>query len=114
MKVHYLEIVSPEVDAVCAAYEAACGVRFGPADPSLGNARTAEMAGGGRIGVRAPLRDTETPVVRPYWLVEDIEAALEAASAAGALVALSPMEIPGMGRCAIYIHGNVEHGLWQV
>ncbi len=28
MKVHYLEIVASDVDAVCAAYEAAHGIKF--------------------------------------------------------------------------------------
>jgi hypothetical protein len=76
MKVHYLEIVASDVDAVCAAYEAAHDIKFGSADPLLGGARTAPLPDGGSIGVRGPLRDTEEPVVRPYWLVDDIEAAL--------------------------------------
>ena len=114
MKVHYLEIVASDVDAVCAGYEAALGVRFGSADPLLGGARTAPLADGGSVGVRGPLRDTEMPVVRPYWLVDDLEAALHAASKQGAVVALPPMEIPGKGRIAMYIQGGVDHGLWQV
>ena len=80
MKVHYLEIVASDVDAVCAAYEATHGIKFGSADPLLGGARTAPLPDGGSIGVRGPLRDTEAPVVRPYWLVDDIKAALDAAS----------------------------------
>jgi predicted enzyme related to lactoylglutathione lyase len=107
MKVHYLEIVASDVDAVCAA-------KFGSADPLLGGARTAPLPDGGSIGVRGPLRDTEEPVVRPYWLVDDIEAALDAASKQGALVAHPPLEIPGKGTFAIYIQGDVDHGLWQL
>jgi len=114
MKVHYLEIVASDVDAVCAGYEAALGIKFGSADPLLGSARTAPLRYGGSVGVRCPLRDTEEPVVRPYWLVDDIDAALDAATKRGALVALPPMEIPGKGRFAIYIQGGVDHGLWQV
>src|SRR5277367_5292333 len=114
MKVHYLEIVASDVDAVCAAYEAALGIEFGSADPFLGDARTAPLPDGGSIGVRGPLRDTEKPVVRPYWLVDDIEAALDAASKQGALVAHPPLEIPGKGTFAIYIQGDVHHGLWQL
>lgn len=114
MKVHYLEIVASDVDAVCAAYEAAHGIKFGPVEPLLGGARTAHMPGGGSIGVRGPLRDTEKPVVRPYWLVDDIEGALEAASKQGAVVAHPPMEIPGKGTFAIYLQGDVDHGLWQL
>ena len=114
MKTHYLEIVTNDVDAVCAAYAAAHGVTFGKPDAGLGNARTAALSGGGFVGVRAPLHETEQPVVRPYWLVDDVEKALAAAVAAGAVVAHPPLEIPGHGTFAIYIQGNVHHGLWQL
>lgn len=114
MKVHYLEIVTREVDAVCAAYASACNVQFGAPDAGLGGARTAALAGGGLVGVRAPLRKTEDPVVRPYWLVADIEAALAAAVHAGGEIAHPPMEIPGHGTFAIYLQGGNDHGLWQV
>jgi uncharacterized protein len=114
MEVHYLEIVTSDVAAVCAAYEAVLGIKFGSADPHLGSARTAPLPGGGSIGVRGPLRDTEEPVVRPYWLVADIEASLDAASARGAFVAHPPLEIPGKGTFAIYTQGDVDHGLWQL
>jgi predicted enzyme related to lactoylglutathione lyase len=113
MQIYYLEIVTPEVDAVCAAYAAAHAVRFGPPDAGLGNARTAPIPGGGMVGVRAPLRDTEQPVVRPYWLVNDIEAAVAAAVASGGVVAHPPMELPGHGTFAIYIQGGIDHGFWQ-
>ena len=113
MQIYYLEVVTPHVDAVCAAYEAANGARFGNPDAMLGGARTAAMPGGGLVGVRAPLRETEAPVVRPYWLVPDIEAAIAAAEAAGGQVAHPPMEIPGHGTFAIYLQGGVDHGLWQ-
>ena len=114
MQVYYLEIVASDVDAVCAAYEAAHRIQFGSAAPLLGGARTAPLPDGGSIGVRGPLRDTEEPVVRPYWLVDDIEAALDAVSKQGASVAHPPLEIPGKGTFAIYIQGDVLHGLWQL
>lgn len=113
MQIHYLEIVTKDVDAVCAVYSAANGLVFGDPDAGLGHARTAASPGGGLVGVRAPLRESEEPVVRPYWLVADIEAALAAAVGAGAVVAHPPMEIPGHGRFAIYFVGGVQHGLWQ-
>jgi hypothetical protein len=47
VRIHYLEIVTREVDAVCAAYAAANGVQFGPPEARLGNARTAALASGG-------------------------------------------------------------------
>jgi predicted enzyme related to lactoylglutathione lyase len=113
MKVQYLEFVSPDADAVCKTYAEIYGVKFGEPQPGLGNARTATLPDGSVLGVRAPLRPDETPVVRPYVLVEDIEAAVEKAKEAGAEIAVPPMELPGHGTCAIFIHGGIEHGLWQ-
>ena len=114
MQIHYLEIVTKDVNAVCAAYAATSSLRFGEPDAGLGNARTAALPGGGLLGVRAPLHETETPVVRPYWLVDDIKAAVAAAVKAGGVVAHPPMEIPGHGTFAIYILGGIHHGLWQI
>ena len=114
MKIHYLEIVTGEVDSVCSAYAAANDTQFGEPDSRLGNARTAPLPGGGLVGVRAPLRETEEPVVRPYWLVEDIEAAVAAAIEAGGELAVAPTEIAGHGTFAIYLQGGVDHGLWVV
>jgi predicted enzyme related to lactoylglutathione lyase len=114
MKVQYLEIVTANVEAVCAAYEAALGIKFRSADPLFGGGRTASLPDGSDIGVRGPLRDTEEPIIRPYWLVDDIEAALDAVTRQGAVVAHPPLEIPGKGTFAIYILGGVDHGLWQL
>jgi len=114
MQIQYLEIVTPDVDATCASLEKLHGVRFGRPEAWLGNARTAALGGGGRIGVRAPMRETEEPVVRPYVLVDDIAAAVEAAEAAGAEIALPPTEIQGHGTFAIYLQGGIDHGLWEL
>ena len=113
MKIQYLEIVSPDVDAICKTYEQLHGVKFGEPDANFGNARTAKLSNGGLLGVRAPLRDTEEPIVRPYFLVEDIEASVSKAADSGAEIALPPMELPGHGKYAIFIQGGAEHGLWQ-
>jgi predicted enzyme related to lactoylglutathione lyase len=114
MQIYYLEIVTREVDAVCAAYAAANRAEFGAPVAGLGNARTASLSGGGLVGIRAPLHESEEPVVRPYWLVDDIQAALAAAVKASAEVAHPPLEIPGHGTFAIYIQGGIHHGLWQL
>jgi predicted enzyme related to lactoylglutathione lyase len=114
MQIYYLEIVATEVDAVCSAYSAANKVKFGEPVAELGNARTATASGDCLVGVRAPMHETEEPVVRPYWLVEDIEAAVAAAVDAGGEVAHPALEIPGYGTFAIYILGGVHHGLWQL
>ena len=114
MKIHYLEIVTRDVDAVCAAYAGAHRVQFSAPDAALGNARTAPLTGGGLVGVRAPMHESEEPVVRPYWLVNDIEAALAEAVKAGGEVAHPPLKLPGHGTFAIYIQGGIHHGLWQL
>jgi len=66
------------------------------------------------LGVRGPLSSTEVPVVHPYVLVDDIDASVAAAAAAGATVALPRMELPGHGICAIVIQGGIHCGLWQL
>jgi len=114
MQVHYLEIVTPDMDATCSALEKVHGVSFGKPDADLGNARTVALKGGGMIGVRAPMHADEEPVVRPYFLVDDIDAAAEAAKAAGAEFMLPPMESPGRGKFAIYTLGGTQYALWQI
>jgi predicted enzyme related to lactoylglutathione lyase len=113
VNIHFLEIVTPDVDDACSLYSMMYGVTFGDPDQNLGGARTADLDGGGMLGIRAPLRDTETPVVRPYVLVDDISAAVSTAAEAGAEIAMMPTEITGYGQFAIVIHGGIESGLWQ-
>ncbi len=114
MKIHYLEIVTPNVDAAVALHTQLHGVTFSAPAPNFGGAKIAELDGGGLLGIRAPLRDTEEPVVRPYYLVDNIEEAVASASRAGAEIAMTPTEIPGSGKFAIFIQGGIETGLWQV
>jgi uncharacterized protein len=114
MRIHYLEIVTTDVDAVCSAYAEANNLKFGAPDAGLGNARTSTMSGDCIVGVRAPMHESETPTVRPYWLVDDIEGAVAAALEAGGEIAHPPLEIPGRGTFAIYVLGGVHHGLWQL
>lgn len=113
MKIHYLEIVTPDVDVICSTYERLYGVTFGEPEAGLGNARTAPLLDGGKIGVRSPIHETEEPVVRPYMLVDDIEAAVKSAVTSGGEIAHPPMELPGHGTFAIFTQGGIHHGLWQ-
>jgi len=113
MDLHYLEIITESVDAVCDVYSTTSGVSFGEPVPELGNARTAELRGGGRIGVRAPMSEDEKPGVRPYWLVPEIEDAVAQVAEGGGEIIHPPLEIPGLGRFAIYVQGGNQHGLWQ-
>ncbi len=114
MKIQYLEIVTPDVGAVCALYEELHQTSFSSAHAELGEARVAKLADGGLIGVRAPMRDTEAPIVRPYLLVDDIDSATVTAAAKGGEIAHPPLEIPGFGTFAILVQGGVHHGLWQI
>lgn len=113
VNIHYLEIVTPNLDKTCGALEKTHGVTFGEPIAEFGNARMTKLKNGGRLGVRAPMRETEKSVVRPYILVDDIETAVEAAKAAGGEFAMLPMEIPGQGKFAIYFLGDIQYGLWQ-
>lgn len=113
MKIQYLEIVTPDVEGVCSNYEQVHGVSFGEPVPGLGNARTAPLSNGGTVGVRAPMSDAEEPVVRPYMLVDEAEAALSTAASAGGEIAHPAMEIPGVGTFGIYIQGGIHHAVWQ-
>ena len=113
MKVQYLEIVTKEVEGLCRQYSSIYDIKFGEPDANFGGARTAKLDGGGLIGIRGPMRETEEPVVRPYLLVDDIQAAVKAATEAGAEVAMQPMQIPEHGQFAIVIHGGIDCGFWQ-
>ena len=112
--IHYLEIVTKDVAAACALYTRMHGATFSDPDQNLGGARTAPLASGGTLGIRAPMHAAERPVVRPYFLAGDIAAAVAAAAESGAVIAVPPMEIPGRGTCAILIQDGVESGLWQL
>lgn len=113
MKIHYLEIVTSDLDATCNLYSKMYGVTWSDPDPSLGGAKTAKLADGGLFGIRNPMHDAEKPVVRPYILVENIEEAVKSVGD-DAVIAVPPMEIPGHGTCAIVIQNELELGLWQL
>ena len=112
--VHYLEIVTPDVEAACHLYATVYGWSFTAMGPELGHAYLATVPGGGLCGIRAPMHEQEVPTVRPYVRVTDIETAVQNAAQLGAEIALGPMEIPGRGTIAIYFHGGVQQGLWQL
>lgn len=112
--VHYLEIVTPDIQAACRLYAASHGWKFQDPVAELGGARVAPLPGGGRCGIRAPLHPEERPTVRTYVRVADIQAASEQAAQLGGELALAPTELPGHGTIAIYLHGGIEQGLWQI
>ncbi len=113
MAVHYLEIVSDDVDTLTGLYQRMHGLSFGPPDPDLGQARVATQPDGTLVGIRQPLAAHEQPIVRTYLVVDDIHHAVEQAEAAGATMAYGPTRQGQRGTFAIVIQGDVEHGLWQ-
>lgn len=114
MQIQYLEIVTSDIDALCKQYSVIHDVKFSEPIAEFGMARTAKLSGGGMIGIRGPMRKTETPVIRPYVLVDNLEKAVAAAKDAGAEIAIPKMEIPGgRGTIAVVIQGGIECGLWQ-
>lgn len=114
LEVQYLEIVTSDVDATCATLSKVHGVEFGAPEPGFGNARISTLSNGRRLGVRAPLSaDEGAPIVRPYLLVENIDAAIASAEANGAEFAMLATEIPGHGQFAIYFQGGLQFGLWE-
>ena len=113
LRIHYLEIVCPDVTKQCATLERLHGLSFGPPVADLGEARVAKAADGSLIGVRAPLAAHEQPVTRTYLEVADIARAIKEAEAAGAEVAYPPTQQGDTGTWAIYFLDDVQIGLWQ-
>jgi len=111
---HYLELVTPQVESTQEHHESVLGWTFEGPIPELGNAMIAAMPGGGTCGIRAPMHDMEKCTVRTYFRVANLEESVELAMAAGAILALPPTEIPGRGRIAIYMLRDIEQGLWQI
>lgn len=111
--IHYVEIVSDDMDTLAALYERVHGLSFGAPDPDLGQARVATRADGSLVGIRKPLAAHEQPIVRNYLEVEDIQQAVKKAEENGAFTAYPPTRQGQRGVFAIVIQGNVQHGLWQ-
>ena len=111
-EVSFLEIVTPSMDETCDMLSKRHGVTFSDPQLALGNARIAKLKGGGRLSVRKPMHAGEKPVVRPYLLVDDLDAAFKQAEDAGAQIMVGRMAIDG-GRFFLYQHGGIEHGVWE-
>jgi hypothetical protein len=59
------------------------------------------------------MHESESPVVRPYRLVDDIEAAVAKAVEVGGVLAHPLMEFPGHCTFAINSQGGLHHGMWK-
>jgi predicted enzyme related to lactoylglutathione lyase len=113
MKLHYLEIVTDDIEALVEHYQRLHGLSFGAPDADLGQARVASRTDGTLVGIRKPLSPHEQPIVRTYLEVADIRRAVKDAEARGALAAYPPTAQGSRGTFAILLHGGVQHGLWQ-
>ena len=113
MAIHYLEIVSDDVDNLTELYQRMLGISFSPPDPDLGQARVATQPDGTLVGIRRPLAAHEQPIMRTYLAVEDIQKAVKRAEESGATIAYPPTQQGQRGTFAIVIQGEVEHGLWE-
>ena len=113
VQLHYMEIVSNDVDTLIGLYESLHGLSFGSPDPDLGQARVATQEDGTLVGIRNPLAAHEQPIMRMYPAVEDIQRAVKKAEEYGATVAYAPTQQGLRGTFGIVIQGDVEHGLWQ-
>jgi len=113
VQLHYLEIVSNDVDTLTRLYRSLHGLSFGSPDPDLGQARVATRADGTLVGIRKPLAAHEQPIIRTYLQVDDIQQAVRKAEEGGATIAYPPTRQGQRGTFAIVIQGAVEHGLWQ-
>ena len=117
MKVHYLEVVTTDVEAAVSLYSKIHNIPENAfkTSPELGNARTVELDDSSTLGIRQPMHDAEKSVVRPYTLVDDINDAIEKIKdIEGVVIAVPPMPIEGRGQCAIYIQDGIEFGLWDM
>lgn len=113
-EVCYLEMVVEDVDAARKLQEAVHGWRFAAPDPALGGSLVATLPSGVRCSLRARMHEQERLVTRAYVRVEDVERAAQRAQEQGAMLALAPMALEGHGRIAIWFHGGVEHGAWEL
>lgn len=111
--IYFFEIVADDAEATRDFYAANFGYVFGEAVPEFGGSYVADLPEGSTISIRGSMHEQETPVVRIYLRVADIEAATANAEAAGAMIAMPPTEIPGRGRFAIYFLGGIQQGIWQ-
>ena len=113
MIVHYLEVVSDDIDRLTALYQRTYGLSFGPPEADMGQARVATRPDGTVVGIREPLAAHEVPIIRVYLEVEDIRQAVQEAEDSGATVAYPPTEQGSWGTFSIVIQGDLQHGLWQ-
>ncbi len=112
----WFDLACPDPDAAEAFYGPLFGWTFeAPAPEEMGSHRSAlldgrPVAGLGKIPEGMPM----PPAWSIYFRSDDLEANVEAATAAGGKVVAPPMVIPGAGRMALLADpGGAVFGLWE-
>lgn len=99
------ELMTRDVPAARRYYEQVCGWRFETVPMPEGEYHIASAHGKMVAGVMDMTGMPGQDEVPPHWFtyiaVEDLEAALEAAKAAGGTVLREPFEVPGTGTIAM-------------
>lgn len=112
--IHYIEIVTNDVEVQCQALSDYIAGQFEGPVVELGNARVALRDDGILCGIRAPMDPAETPTTRIYLRVDNLDQAVSSVREQGAAILLENMPIAGRGSIAIYELGGIQHGFWQV
>jgi len=109
----YIEVVTEKVSECCDFYLAAYGWTFESPILELGGARVAVLDSGTRWGIRNPMAASESPTVRTYIRVADIEEAARVAIELGGVEALGPTGLGEHGKVAIFLLHGIEQGIWE-
>ncbi|MFT0859605.1 VOC family protein [Ancylobacter sp. G4_0304] len=109
------ELNTPDPEAARAFYEKMFGWSFSPFPMEQGEYWTIRH-GDKDIGGLFPLTAPEFSGIPAHWLtyvaVDDVDAQVAAAVAAGGTVAKAPFDIPGVGRLAIVQDPTGAHMGW--
>lgn len=100
-ELEHIAINADDVEAACAFYEAACGWKFEAWGPP--GFYRATLPDGLTVAIqqrRELMPGTPTVGVEATVTVDDLDACLDRARAAGGSVLLAPSEIPGVGTVA--------------
>ena len=105
-EVHWSELISADVEASKAYFQATCGWQIDempmPGGMVYSVCKVGDQPVAGIMGVN---KDSEGPDNAPRWMtyiaVDDVDAAVEATAGNGGTVLSPPFDVPGVGRIAI-------------
>jgi predicted enzyme related to lactoylglutathione lyase len=111
----WVDLGSPDVGASSAFYSALFGWTVQVADdPAAGGYALAFLDGDAVAGVGPLMNEGQPPAWTTYVSVENADAAVAAAKAAGGMVFVEPMDVLDVGRMAIFADpGGAVCAVWQ-